>query len=26
MNLTEEQAEEGCDVLTDVIRQLPRQA
>ena len=26
MNLTEEQAEEGCDVLTDVIRKLPRQA
>ncbi len=24
MNLTEEQAEEGCDVLCDVIRNLPR--
>jgi acetylornithine/succinyldiaminopimelate/putrescine aminotransferase len=26
MNLTEEQAEEGCDILADVIRKLPRQA
>lgn len=26
MNLTEEQAEEGCTVLADVIRKLPRQA
>ena len=25
MNLTEEQAEEGCEVLADVIRKLPRQ-
>jgi len=25
MNLTEEQAEEGCDILSDVIRKLPRQ-
>jgi len=25
MNLTEEQAEEGCDILADVIRKLPRQ-
>ena len=24
MNLTEEQAEEGCDILVDVIRRLPR--
>jgi predicted acetylornithine/succinylornithine family transaminase len=24
MNLTEEQAEEGCDILADVIRHLPR--
>jgi predicted acetylornithine/succinylornithine family transaminase len=24
MNLTEEQAEEGCDILADVIRNLPR--
>jgi len=26
MNLTEEQAEEGCAILSDVIRQLPRPA
>jgi acetylornithine/N-succinyldiaminopimelate aminotransferase len=26
MNLTEEQAEEGCAILADVIRKLPRQA
>jgi predicted acetylornithine/succinylornithine family transaminase len=26
MNLTEEQAEEGCEILSDVIRKLPRQA
>mgnify|MGYP003341924175 CR=1 FL=1 len=26
MNLTTEQAEEGCDVLCEVIRQFPRQA
>jgi len=26
MNLTEEQAEEGCEILADVIRKLPRQA
>ena len=26
MNLTEEQALEGCDILADVIRKLPRQA
>jgi predicted acetylornithine/succinylornithine family transaminase len=26
MNLTEEQAREGCDILADVIRKLPRQA
>src|SRR5262245_22024865 len=26
MNLTEEQAEEGCEVLSDVIRKLPRQS
>jgi acetylornithine/succinyldiaminopimelate/putrescine aminotransferase len=26
MNLTEEQAEEGCDVLADVIQKLPRPA
>jgi acetylornithine/succinyldiaminopimelate/putrescine aminotransferase len=26
MNLTEEQAEEGCDILADVIRKLPRPA
>ena len=25
MNLTEEQAEEGCSILADVIRKLPRQ-
>jgi acetylornithine/N-succinyldiaminopimelate aminotransferase len=25
MNLTEEQAEEGCEILSDVIRKLPRQ-
>jgi acetylornithine/N-succinyldiaminopimelate aminotransferase len=25
MNLTEEQAEEGCELLADVIRKLPRQ-
>jgi acetylornithine/succinyldiaminopimelate/putrescine aminotransferase len=25
MNLTEEQAEEGCQILADVIRKLPRQ-
>jgi len=26
MNLSEEQAEEGCEILADVIRKLPRQA
>ncbi|HZN35490.1 MAG TPA: aspartate aminotransferase family protein [Pirellulaceae bacterium] len=26
MNLTEEQAEEGCEILADVIRKLPRPA
>jgi acetylornithine/N-succinyldiaminopimelate aminotransferase len=26
MNLTEEQAEEGCEILSDVIRKLPRQS
>jgi predicted acetylornithine/succinylornithine family transaminase len=26
MNLTEEQAEEGCAILADVVRKLPRQA
>jgi acetylornithine/N-succinyldiaminopimelate aminotransferase len=26
MNLTEEQAEEGCEILADVIRRLPRPA
>ena len=26
MNLTEEQAEEGCEIVADVIRKLPRQA
>jgi predicted acetylornithine/succinylornithine family transaminase len=26
MNLTEEQAEEGCEILADVIRKLPRQS
>lgn len=26
MNLTEEQAEEGCEIVAEVIRQLPRQA
>jgi len=26
MNLTEEQADEGCTILADVIRNLPRQA
>jgi predicted acetylornithine/succinylornithine family transaminase len=26
MNLTEEQAEEGCELLADVIRKLPRQS
>jgi len=26
MNITEEQADEGCKILADVIRNLPRQA
>jgi acetylornithine/succinyldiaminopimelate/putrescine aminotransferase len=26
MNLTEEQADEGCAVISDVIRKLPRQS
>jgi acetylornithine/N-succinyldiaminopimelate aminotransferase len=26
MNLTQEQAEEGCDILAEVIRKLPRQS
>jgi len=26
MNLTDEQAEEGCEILVDVIRSLPRQS
>jgi acetylornithine/succinyldiaminopimelate/putrescine aminotransferase len=26
MNLSQEQAQEGCDILADVIRKLPRQA
>jgi acetylornithine/succinyldiaminopimelate/putrescine aminotransferase len=26
MNLTDEQAEEGCEILADVIRNLPRQS
>jgi acetylornithine/N-succinyldiaminopimelate aminotransferase len=26
MNLTEEQAEEGCEILADVIQKLPRPA
>ena len=26
MNLTEEQADEGCEILSDVIRKLPRQS
>jgi acetylornithine/N-succinyldiaminopimelate aminotransferase len=26
MNLTEEQADEGCEILADVIRKLPRQS
>ena len=26
MNLTDEQADEGCDILADVIRKLPRPA